>query len=83
MIQLTRLNRQGMVLNADLIKWVESSPDTVITLVTGEKLVVLESCEQVIAAVLRFRQLVSVEAAKRAPEGNRLDSADVTEDGCG
>ena len=56
MICLTRLNQQPIALNADLIKWIESSPDTVITLITGEKLVVLESCEEVIAAVNEFRR---------------------------
>jgi uncharacterized protein YlzI (FlbEa/FlbD family) len=35
---------------------VEISPDTVITLITGEKLVVLESCEQIVQAVLQFRR---------------------------
>ena len=35
MIQLTRLNNQPLVLNSDLIKFVEQAPDTVITLVTG------------------------------------------------
>ena len=56
MIPLTRLNKQNIVLNADLIKWIESSPDTVITLLTGEKLVVLESCSEVVEAVIHFRR---------------------------
>src|SRR6202020_1167164 len=43
MIQLTRLNGCRLDVNCDLIKYAESSPDTVLTLVTGEKLVVLES----------------------------------------
>ena len=42
MIQLTRLNNQPIVVNSDLIKFVENAPDTVITLVTGGKIVVLE-----------------------------------------
>jgi uncharacterized protein YlzI (FlbEa/FlbD family) len=56
MILLTRLNHQPIALNADLIKWIESSPDTVITLITGEKLVVLETCERVIEAVVEYRR---------------------------
>ena len=41
MIQLTRLNRIPMVLNSDLIEHIEITPDTVITLTTGQKIVVL------------------------------------------
>lgn len=57
MIRLTRLNHQALALNSDLIKWIESAPDTVITLVTGEKLVVLESCNEVIAAIAESHKL--------------------------
>jgi len=45
MIHLTRLNRLPLVLNADLIEWIEVTPDTVISLTTGQKLVVLEPAE--------------------------------------
>ena len=47
MIVLTRLNGHNITVNSDLIKYAEASPDTVLTLVTGEKLIVLETCEQV------------------------------------
>jgi flagellar protein FlbD len=43
MIRLTRLNHVPLVLNSDLIEQVEVTPDTVITMTTGEKLMVLES----------------------------------------
>ena len=43
MIELTRLNGHPLAVNCDLIRYVESSPDTVLTLVTGEKLLVRES----------------------------------------
>jgi flagellar protein FlbD len=42
MIRLTRLNNRPLVVNSELIKFIENAPDTVITLVTGEKIVVLE-----------------------------------------
>lgn len=58
MIDLTRLNNQPLTLNADLIKYIEQAPDTVITLVTGEKLVVKESAEEVIRRVVRFRRML-------------------------
>jgi flagellar protein FlbD len=47
MIQLTRLNGNCLIVNCDLIKHAEAAPDTVLTLITGEKLVVLESCDEV------------------------------------
>ncbi len=43
MIQLTRLNNTRLAVNSDLIKYVEEAPDTVITLLNGEKLVVRET----------------------------------------
>ena len=58
MIQLTRLNNQPLVVNSDLIKFVEQAPDTVITLVTGEKMVVLESAQELLERVVQFRRSV-------------------------
>jgi len=55
MIHLTRLNNQALVVNCDLIKYVEKAPDTVITLLTGDKLVVLESVDEVLERVVKFR----------------------------
>lgn len=63
MIQLTRLNNSKVSVNSDLIKWVEQNPDTVITLLNGEKLLVQETVEQVVDRVLDFRrQLLSAVA---------------------
>lgn len=59
MIQLTRLNNQTLMVNSDLIKFVERSPDTVITLVTGEKIVVRDSVEQVLERVVEFRRSIA------------------------
>ena len=58
MIRLTRLNNQGLTVNSDLIKFVEQSPDTLITLVTGEKIVVRESVEEVLGRLIEFRRSV-------------------------
>jgi len=58
MIQLTRLNSKPLVVNSDLIKFVEQSPDTLVTLITGEKIVVLERAEEVLARVIEFRRSV-------------------------
>lgn len=58
MIQLTRLNGSRLAINCDLIKYAESAPDTVITLITGEKLVVLEPCIEVSQRTLEYRASV-------------------------
>ncbi|MGC1870523.1 MAG: flagellar FlbD family protein [Acidobacteriaceae bacterium] len=55
MIELTRLNGEHMVVNSDLIRYAEASPDTVITLVTGDKIVVTESTSELIERVIAFR----------------------------
>jgi flagellar protein FlbD len=56
MICLTRINRVPMVLNSDLIEHVETTPDTVISLTTGHKFVVLESADEVVRRVIAFRR---------------------------
>ena len=58
MIKLTRINHAPLVLNSDLIEHMEITPDTVITLTTGQKLMVLESAEEVIARVIEFRRSI-------------------------
>lgn len=55
MIELTRLNGEHMVVNSDLIRYAEENPDTVITLVTGDKIVVSESTRELIERVIAFR----------------------------
>jgi flagellar protein FlbD len=57
-IRLTRLNGSSIALNSDLIKFVENAPDTVITLVNGEKMIVLETTVEVIHRVVEFRRSV-------------------------
>jgi flagellar protein FlbD len=58
MIELTRLNGSPLVINCDLIKYAEAAPDTVLTLVTGEKLVVLEVCSEVSQRTMGYRAAV-------------------------
>jgi flagellar protein FlbD len=58
MIQLTRLNNQPLIVNCDLIKFIEKSPDTVLSLVTGEKIVVRETSDEVLQKIVAFRQAV-------------------------
>ncbi len=56
MIHLTRLNHAPLVLNSDLIEHIDVTPDTVITLTTGQILRVRESAEEVIRRIVRFRR---------------------------
>jgi flagellar protein FlbD len=55
MIEVTRLNGNPMVLNSDLIKTAEASPDTMLTLINGEKLIVRETCAEVTERVIAYR----------------------------
>ncbi len=78
MIIVTRLNGSEIVVNADLIETVESTPDTIVTLVDGTRYVVEESPSDLIekiqtyrAAVLRFTGDVAAAAAAPSPEGER------------
>ena len=54
MIFLTRLNDKRVVVNAELIKMIESTPDTLLTLVNGEHMMVRESVEDVVAKAVDY-----------------------------
>ncbi len=61
MIELTRLNGTTFDLNPDLLEVIDSTPDTVITLTTGRKLIVKESRQEVKNLVLLYRRAVFAE----------------------
>ena len=61
MIELTRLNGMIFSLNAELIEQIDSTPDTVITLTTGNNIVVKESREEVVQKILNYRRAVMAE----------------------
>jgi flagellar protein FlbD len=58
MIMVTRLNNTPIVVNPDLIVFIEETPDTIITLSNGEKIAVQESVTEVIRRVINFRRCV-------------------------
>ena len=58
MIYLTRLNSASMVLNSDLIEHLDITPDTVITLTTGQILRVREPADEVIQRIVQFRRRI-------------------------
>ncbi|HLH38200.1 MAG TPA: flagellar FlbD family protein [Bryobacteraceae bacterium] len=58
MIQLTRINHVPLLLNADLIEHIETTPDTVISLINGQKFMVLESTQEIIRKVIEYRRSI-------------------------
>jgi flagellar protein FlbD len=56
MIKLTRLGGEPFLLNAELIRYVEARPDTFITLTSGERLVVLESMDEVARRTVEYQR---------------------------
>jgi len=67
MIHVTRLNHSKVVLNSDLIEQVESTPDTVISLTNGERIMVRESPEEVISLVVEFQRSILHPVERAAP----------------
>ncbi len=68
MIRVSRLNGKEFVLNCDLIKYIESTPDTIITLTTGEKIMVRENVDDIVRATVKYRKRVFQE-----PPGSEID----------
>jgi flagellar protein FlbD len=58
MIRLTRINGVEVVVNSDLIEFVETTPDTLVTLVTGKKIPVREAMDEVIDRVVSYRRAI-------------------------
>ena len=58
MIKITRLNKQEIYLNAELIETVEATPDTVITLTGGKTVMVRELVHTVVKRILRYRRRI-------------------------
>ncbi len=59
MIKLSLYNDADVIVNADLIEFVESTPDTLITLTTGKKVMVKESVQDVINKVVNYQRLIA------------------------
>lgn len=60
MIKVTKLNGRELVVNADLIEFVESTPDTLVSLTTGRKIMVLEDLDEVIRRAVSYRSLAKI-----------------------
>lgn len=71
MIAVTRLDGSTMVVNDDQIAWIETHPDTVISMMNGEKLLVRESPDELIERTRHFKRSVTVHGALRLAEPRR------------
>ena len=67
MIKLTKLNGNAMTVNRDLIKSTEASPDTLLTLINGEKLIVREELDEVMERVVRYRARLLASVSRHLP----------------
>lgn len=75
MIHVTKLNGGVFIVNEDLIETIEATPDTVITVTSGRKLVVQESLDELLARILDYRVAAGqrkaarpVQIVRRAPD---------------
>ena len=59
MINVTRLDGKTMVVNADLVLTVESTPDTALSLITGARILVKEPVEEVVEKAIAYRQRIA------------------------
>ncbi|HTX99585.1 MAG TPA: flagellar FlbD family protein [Bacteroidota bacterium] len=56
MIELTRLQGQKIIVNVDLIEFIEETPDTLVTTTTGKKLMVKESAEEIVEKAMEYKK---------------------------
>ena len=59
MFRVTRLDGTGVLVNVDQITWIEFNPDTVISLANGEKLLVRDAPDDIVARVLDYKRSVN------------------------
>jgi flagellar protein FlbD len=70
MLKLTRLNNHVVAINPDHIGWADTTPDTTLFLVGGEKIIVRETLEELIDAVIAFRRLIRQGEGESGPIGD-------------
>jgi len=69
MIRLTRINESPFYLNCDLMEFIEVTPDTVITMVNGGKVLVKEGAEEVVGKVVAYRRRIGEDRAAERWQG--------------
>jgi flagellar protein FlbD len=75
MINVTKLNGSRLVINADLIEFIESTPDTLLTLTTGRKVMVKEDMESVVQRIVDYRRLSRSHPVPVGGPNNAFDSS--------
>jgi flagellar protein FlbD len=83
MIRLTRLNHEPFYLNPDMIQEIESTPDTVLMLSSGMRIVVQEAPERVIEQVIDYRRRILSPPAQKRPTAQETDVDTTAESGTG
>ncbi len=71
MIKVTRINGAPLVVNAEFIEFIEPTPDTVISLTTGKKMMVRETVDEVVERVIEYRQRAG--SGQRPPAAKRRE----------
>ena len=56
MVRITRLNSTVLVVNADMIEFLEATPDTIVTLTTGRKVIARESVDEIVDQVIEYKR---------------------------
>ena len=56
MIKVRRLNQSELVVNAEMIEFVEATPDSIVSMISGKKIVVAESVDEIIERVVEYRK---------------------------
>jgi flagellar protein FlbD len=79
MIKLSRLNGQEFILNADLIETLEATPDTIVSLSNGKKIMVKNSLDDIVVKTVKYRQLcnTAVQVVKRTLPDEKYNPDDV------
>lgn len=79
MITLRRLNGQEFILNADLIESIEATPDTIVTLSNGKKIIVKNTLEDIVRNTVKYKQLcnTTVQIVKRDGSNDTFNPDDI------
>jgi flagellar protein FlbD len=59
MIEVRRLNDSAIIINSDLIEFIEATPDTLISLTSGKKIVVKNSVDEIVKRVIQYRRSIN------------------------
>jgi flagellar protein FlbD len=77
MVLVTRLNKvEQFYVNEDMIEFIEETPDTVISLNTGKKVIVMEAAETVISRIREQKGMIMRAINEGRPPVVRRDAAD-------